>query len=70
MMLETKYEPPAITPLMLELCSAPCKALRFAPTALTRGLRALTVPARSSPTSNYVMAARVTAEKSVDWGLT
>jgi hypothetical protein len=69
-MLATMYEPPAITLLMLELCSAPCKALRVAPTALTRGLRALTVPARSSPTSNYVMAARMTAAKSVDWGLT
>jgi hypothetical protein len=29
---------------MLHLCSAPCKALRFAPPAHTRGLRALTVP--------------------------
>jgi hypothetical protein len=34
---------------MLDLCSAPCKALRFASTALARGLRALTVPARRSP---------------------
>jgi hypothetical protein len=59
-------EPPAITPLMLDLCSAPCKALRFASTALTRGLRALTVPARSSSTGNYVMAGRVTSEKSTD----
>jgi len=38
--------PPAITMTMLHLCSAPCKALRFAPPARTRGLRALTVPAR------------------------
>jgi hypothetical protein len=38
--------PPAITTTMLHLCSAPCKALRFAPPALMRGLRALTVPAR------------------------
>jgi hypothetical protein len=38
--------PPAITTTMLHLCSAPCKALRFAPPARTRGLRALTVPAR------------------------
>jgi hypothetical protein len=53
----TKYEPPAIARSMLELCSAPCKALRFASTALTRGLRALTVPARSSRIGNYVMAA-------------
>ena len=36
----------AITTTMLHLCSAPCKALRFAPPAHTRGLRALTVPAR------------------------
>ena len=36
----------AITTRMLHLCSAPCKALRFAPTARARGLRALTVPAR------------------------
>ena len=36
----------AITTTMLHLCSAPCKALRFAPPARTRGLRALTVPAR------------------------
>ena len=36
----------AITQLMLDLCSAPCKARRFAPPARARGLRALTVPAR------------------------
>ena len=36
----------AITTTMLHLCSAPCKALRFAPPARTRGLRALTVPVR------------------------
>jgi hypothetical protein len=36
----------AITMTMLHLCSAPCKALRFAPPAHMRGLRALTVPAR------------------------
>ena len=36
----------AITAAMLHLCSAPCKALRFAPPAHARGLRALTVPAR------------------------
>ena len=38
--------PSAITTTMLHLCSAPCKALRFAPPAHARGLRALTVPAR------------------------
>ena len=38
--------PSAITTTMLHLCSAPCKALRSAPPARTRGLRALTVPAR------------------------
>jgi hypothetical protein len=36
----------AITTTMLHLCSAPCKALRSAPPAHARGLRALTVPAR------------------------
>ena len=35
-----------ITRTMLHLCSAPSKALRFAPPAHARGLRALTVPAR------------------------
>ena len=37
---------PTITQSMLDPCSAPCKARRFAPPAPTRGLRALTVPAR------------------------
>jgi hypothetical protein len=50
---------PTITHSMLALCSAACKALRFAPPALTRGLRALTLPARSSSTGNCVMAGRV-----------
>ncbi|HEY3161919.1 MAG TPA: hypothetical protein VGJ78_23315 [Vicinamibacterales bacterium] len=49
---------PAITHLILALCSAACKALRFASTALTRGLRALTLPARSSSIGNCVMAGR------------
>ena len=44
--LVERRTPSAITPTILHLCSAPCKALRFAPTAHTRGLRALTVPAR------------------------
>ena len=38
----------AITQLMFDLCSAPCKARRFAPPARARGLRALTMPARRS----------------------
>ena len=38
--------PSAITTTMVQLCSAPSKALRFAPPAHARGLRALTVPAR------------------------
>jgi predicted DNA-binding transcriptional regulator AlpA len=42
----TSSDSPAITQSMLDLCSAPCKARRFAPPARTRGLRALTVPAR------------------------
>jgi hypothetical protein len=49
---------------MFELCSAPCKALRFASPALSRGLRALTVPARSSPIGAYVMAGGVNARGS------
>jgi hypothetical protein len=44
-----------ITPSMLDLCSAPCKARRFAPPAHARGLRALTVPARRSRLGHYVM---------------
>ncbi|SRR6266511_2409953 len=48
--------PSAITTTMLHLCSAPCKALRFAPPARTRGLRALTVPARRRSAGIYVMA--------------
>jgi hypothetical protein len=47
---------PPITPSMLDLCSAPCKARRFAPPAHARGLRALTMPARRSCLGNYVMA--------------
>lgn len=46
-----------------ELCSAPCKALRFTSTPLTRGLRALTAPARSSSIGSYVMAGNVTPLK-------
>jgi hypothetical protein len=46
----------AITHSMLALCSAACKALRFASTALARGLRALTPPPRSSLFGHYVMA--------------
>ena len=37
-----------ITLAMLDLCSASCKARRFAPPAHARGLRALTMPARRS----------------------
>ena len=49
----------AITQLMFDLCSAPCKARRFAPPAHARGLRALTVPARRSCLGHYVMAGGV-----------
>jgi len=45
----------AITQLMFDLCSAPCKALRFAPPAHARGLRALTMPARRSRLGHYAM---------------
>ena len=51
----TSSEAPTITPSMLDLCSAPCKARRFAPPAHARGLRALTVPARRSRLGQYVM---------------
>jgi hypothetical protein len=44
----TSSDAPTITPSMLDLCSASCKARRFAPPAHTRGLRALTMPARRS----------------------
>jgi hypothetical protein len=46
----------AITRSRLDLCSASCKALRFAPPAHPRGLRALTVPARSPSLGHCVMA--------------
>ena len=49
----------AITQLMFDLCSAPCKARRFAPPAHARGLRALTVPAPRSCLGHYVMAGGV-----------
>ena len=39
---------PAVTFVSVELCSTPCKVLRFAPTPLARGLRTLTASARSS----------------------
>jgi len=51
----TSVDAPTITPSMLDLCSAPCKARRFAPPAHARGLRALTVPARRSRLGHYVM---------------
>jgi hypothetical protein len=47
----------AITQLMFDLRSASCKAHRFAPRAHGRGLRGLTVPARSSRLGRYVMPA-------------
>ena len=55
----TTSDAPAITQSMLDLCSAPCKARRFAPPAHARGLRALTVPARRSRLGHYVMAGSV-----------
>src|SRR5256885_745482 len=51
----------AITQLMFDLRSAPCKARRFAPPAHARGLRALTVPTRRSRLGHYVMAGGVMA---------
>lgn len=63
---------PAIRRASLELCSAPCKPLRSAPTPhchpnaaaalgapAGRGLRGLTAPARSSPNGSYLMAGHV-----------
>ena len=55
----TTSDAPAITQLMFDLRSAPCKARRFAPPAHARGLRALTVPARRSRLGHYVMAGSV-----------
>jgi hypothetical protein len=57
---------PTITQSILDLCSAPCKARRFAPPALTRGLRALTVPARRSSPGHYVMVGVVMMRSSTD----
>jgi len=54
---------PTITHSMLDLCSAPCKALRFAPPAHSRGLRALTMPAHRSRSGYYVMAERVLSQR-------
>jgi len=51
----------AITQLIFDLCSAPCKVRRFAPPAHARGLRVLTVPARRSCLGHYVMAGGVMA---------
>ena len=50
---------PTIASSMLDLCSAPYKARRFAPPARARGLRALTVPARRSRLGHYAMAGGV-----------
>ena len=44
----TSSDATTITLAMLDLCSASCKARRFAPPAHARGLRALTMPARRS----------------------
>jgi hypothetical protein len=57
---------PPITPSMLDLCSAPCKARRFAPPARARGLWALTVSAHRSGLGQYVMAGGVMANSWTD----
>ena len=54
---------------MLDLCSAPCKARRFAPPAHALGLRALTVPARRSGPGNHVMVGGVMMRSWTDVGL-
>ncbi len=68
----TTSDAPTITRSMLDLCSAPCKALRFASTAhahrVARGLRALTVPARRSRLGHYVMAGGVMMLSGTDLG--
>jgi hypothetical protein len=64
----TAMNAPTITQSMLDLCSAPCKARRFAPPAHTRGLRALTVPARRSRLGYYVMAGGVMTLSWADLG--
>ena len=53
---------------MLDLCSASCKARRFAPPARTRGLRALTMPARRSGYGNYAMLGGVMTVSWTDLG--
>jgi hypothetical protein len=55
----TATDAPTITRSMLDLCSSPCKARRFAPPARARGLRALTVPERRSGPGNHVMVGEV-----------
>jgi hypothetical protein len=55
----TATDAPTITRSMLDLCSSPCKARRFAPPARARGLRALTAPARRSGPGNHVMVGKV-----------
>ena len=62
----TSSDAPTITPSMLDLCSASCKARRFAPPTRVsaRGLRALTAPARSSPDCNCVMATPCASSRS------
>jgi hypothetical protein len=64
----TAMETPTITYSMLDLCSAPCKARRFAPPAHARGLRALTVPARRSCSGNCVMVGGVMLRSWTDLG--
>jgi hypothetical protein len=55
----TVTDAPTITRSILDLCSSPFKARRFAPPARARGLRALTVPARKSGPGNHVMVGKV-----------
>ena len=65
----TATDAPTITRSMLDLCSSPCKARRFAPPARARGLRALTVPARRSGPGNHVMVGEVMMRSWADLGL-
>jgi hypothetical protein len=64
----TATNTPTIRRAMLDLCSTPCKARRFAPPARARGLRALTVPARRFGPGNHVMVGEVMMRSWADLG--
>jgi hypothetical protein len=55
----------AITSSMLALCSAACKALRFASTAHPRGLRALT-PTSAQPDEGRLRDGRARERRTIN----